>query len=146
MSWTPTFLIKKEEFDKNYPKISGKIDKYRSDRQEIDDKIKELIREKVDNLLKNTRELGVDIDVKEVEEKTKEKVEDSTQVKKLWDNLNNGYAALSELLEYYPYGDDDYYELDGNHYYIFVPEYSSQAYALQDFCKKNKIKFSVGKY
>lgn len=146
MSWTPTFLIKKEEFDKNYPKISDKINKYRGDRRVIYSKIKDLIKEKKDIFLKNARELGVNVDEEDVKKKVEEKVEDSAEVKKLWNNLNDNYASLSELLEYYPYEDEDYYELDGNKYYIFVPEFSSQAYALKEFCEKNKIKFSTAKY
>ena len=141
MSYTPTFLIKKEEFDKNYPKISGIISNYQSRLSSFNNSIEELKNKEYSRLCKNANELGISYNSKEIKEKSTKIVEGSEEYKKLCNNFDNKDEPISDILEYYD--EKDFYEIEGNKYYDFKSEFSSQSSELKDFLDKNKIPYDT---
>lgn len=142
MSWTPTFLISKEEFDKDYPKISGIIDKYNSNRRAFYSDKENMVNEEYKRLSKNATELGVSYEERKLKQKAEKIVEESSKFKKLYDNFNDEGSSISNILEYH--SEDEFYVVKGNKYYLFRAEFSSQAYDLKEFLDKNKIPYSTG--
>ena len=85
--------------------------------------------------------MGVSYDSGKIEEKANEIVGNSEEYKKLCKDFNNEEESISQILEYYD--EKDFYEIEGNKYYSFDSEYSSQASELKEFLDKNKIPYDT---
>lgn len=142
MSWTPTFLVSKEEFDANYHKIRGKIQDYESRKNSFYSSREEMIKKEYKRLCDNASELGMRFDEKDIKNRAEKIVEESVEFKKLVKNFDNENQPLHSILEYYE--EEHFYEVSGKKYYIFRAEFSTEAYALQEFLDENLIPYSTG--
>ena len=140
MSWTPDFLIKKEDFDKAFKKISERVSNYFSNARYFYDwkntEVKRLINKNEEMI----RKFGSTINEDKLKKECEKEVEESAEYKKKVNNLLKD-DSLCDCLEYH--NEDEFLEIEDKKYYLIRTELSSQAGSLRDFCDKNNIKYTT---
>ena len=136
MSYTPTFLIKKEEFDKVFEKIKSRVESYWENRRIFFTWKNEKTYSKQQEYDSLIKELGTTPDINKTREKAIEEIEKSKEHGIKTDELIKE-DCLADIFENHD-GKEDF-EINGNKFYLFETEYSSQAKELKTFCEKNNI-------
>ena len=140
MTYTPTFLIKKEDFDKAFKKISERVSNYFSNKRYFyewkQSETKKLISKNREMILK----FGSGINEDKLKKECEKEVEDSDEYKKKVNTLLKE-DSLCGCFEYHE--EDNFLEIESHKYYLINTEVSSQAMELKDFCMNNSITYTT---
>ncbi len=141
MSYTPIFVVRKEEFDKHFDKISGVLSAHSYGLSNFYDRKKELVKKEKERLNKNIGEIGVSVDSKVIEKKAQEIIEKSNNYLELSEEMEKTQHPLGDIMNYH--SEEEFVQVGNEKYYVFNTEYSSQAQAIKDFCEENKIPYGT---
>lgn len=141
MSWTPTFIVEKEEFDKHFQKLESILQTHSSGLYDYHSNKEFRIKQEKKRLEKNVTELGLSISDRELEEKARESAEKSKENEEDAKKLEKTQHPLGDILN--NHSEDEFTKVGKEKYYMFDTEYSSQANALKDFLEENKIPFGT---
>ena len=131
-------IVDAEAFDKAYRKAKDKIDIYLTDNRHRSELKNDIVEAKIKEYQEFAIKLGTDLTT-EAKDKATSEAQNSQKYKALQNK--HKYWGLAYALEYYQA--EDIRDFMDRKIFIFDCEFSSQAYDLIEFCKKNKVEYAT---